>query len=71
MVDRRDYDWLASLTPVVELGTSIRVYDVTEHAEAHVALARLLGVASPAGACEKARAIVLDPSTAKRFPAAR
>ena len=69
--NRFDYDWLARLTPIAELGVSIRVYDVTDSAEAHVRLAGILGVASPAGACEKAHAIALDPNTAARFSTTR
>ena len=61
------YDWLSRLTPIAELGTSIRVYDVTNDAESHVRLSILLDTASPAGDCERRRAIALDPKLAARF----
>jgi hypothetical protein len=63
--DRADvYAWLSALTPVAQLGTSIRVYDVTRDPISHVHLANLFGPETATGACEKARAIALDPSVA-------
>ena len=61
------YDWLAPLTPLAEIGSSIRVYDVTGDAESHGRLAVMFGIETPAGACEQARAIALDPALAPRF----
>ena len=61
------YDWLASQTPIATLGTSIRVYDVTNDAESHVRLSILFDTSSPTGICERDRAIALDPHMAARF----
>lgn len=69
--DRTQYAWLADREPIAELGTSIRVYDVTTDAEAHARLAVALGADTPAGQCEARRAITLDPSLAARFARTR
>jgi hypothetical protein len=68
---RKQYAWLTRLTAIAEIGSSIRVYDVTNDAESHVRLTAILGIDSPAGACERARAIALDPTTAVQFSRTR
>ncbi len=49
----------------------LRVYDVTDDADAHAWLAIVQGVTTPGGACERQRAIELDPGQAARLATTR
>jgi hypothetical protein len=53
------FAWLASRTPILEVGATFRVYDVTDDAVSHLRLAAMFAAGSPAARCEKARAAAL------------